>query len=484
VVGRGALILLGASTLIVGSVLVALVPKGTLPLTWYVPVLDMAMVVTLGVVLFLCALDVIIRRHDRLLAIGFASTTLGIVWLAHMLTFPGVIPGRAPFVSSQTAPYLFHLGQIGTPCLLTWILLQRTGPLADPRRSLARTLAMAGTLGALSVAVTAGLALVLPPLIVSGRFTELNTLLATAPFVAVALAAVFYRYGRLPDRRIETGVLIGLVLVSVEAVIFLFTRARYDGFWYVGHTLLVLPCAALFAATIGVHVAARREAEVQLRVMEKFRESQQRMQVIIDTSPSAVITADEGGLITGWNRKAEEIFGWSHDEAVGRTLTGTVIPRRYRDAHQRGLTRFIETGEGKLIGRTLEMTALHRDGRELPIEISVSATSRSGARVAFVAFVTDISQRRMAERLRSVQFAVTRPLATAATWAEAAPQLLQGICETLGWVAGEFWAVDKEANVLRLEQGWHRPLKDVAAFEAASRELTFARGVGLLGRVW
>ena len=481
---RGALILLGAALLAGVSVLAALIPRGTLPLTWYVPVLDVAMVVTLAVVLFLCALDVIIRRHDRLLAIAFASTILGIVWLAHMLTFPGVIPARPAFISLQTAPYLFHLGQIGMPCLLTWILLHRTGPLARPRRSLGRTLAMAAGLGAVSVAVTAALALVLPPLIVMGRFTELNTPLATVPFVAVALAAVFYRHGRFPDGRIESSALIGLVLVSVEALVFLFTRARYDGFWYVGHTLLFLPCAALFAATLSVHAAARRDAEVQLRVMEKFRESQQRLQVIIDTSPSAVITADERGLITGWNRKAEEIFGRSHDEAIGRTLVGTVIPRRYREAHLRGLTRFIETGEGKLIGRTLELSGLHRDGREFPIEISVSATSRSGPRVAFVAFVTDITQRRTAERLRSVQFAVTRPLANAASWSEAAPQVLQGICETQAWVAGEFWGVDKEANVLRLEHSWHRPLKDLAAFEAGSRELTFSRGAGLLGRVW
>ena len=95
---RGALILLGAALLAGVSVLAALIPRGTLPLTWYVPVLDVAMVVTLAVVLFLCALDVIIRRHDRLLAIAFASTILGIVWLAHMLTFPGVIPARPAFI--------------------------------------------------------------------------------------------------------------------------------------------------------------------------------------------------------------------------------------------------------------------------------------------------------------------------------------------------------------------------------------------------
>ena len=162
-------------------------------------------------------------------------------------------------------------------------------------------------------------------------------------------------------------------------------------------------------------------------------------------------------MITDWNRKAEAIFGWSHDEAVGRTLTATIIPRRYREAHRRGMTRFVETGEGRLLGRTVELTALHRDGREFPVEISVSPTSRSGPRVTFVAFVTDISHRRITERLRNVQFAVTRPLADAESWSEAAPQVLQGICETLGWAAAEFWAVDKDANLLRWEHGWYRP---------------------------
>ena len=138
---------------------------------------------------------------------------------------------------------------------------------------------------------------------------------------------------------------------------------------------MVLPCAALLVGTVGLYVAARREADVQLRVMGRLKESERHLQVIIDTSPSAVITADEQGMITGWNRKAEEIFGWSHDEAIGRTLAATIIPRRYRELHQRGLTRFIETGEGKLLGRPTELAAMRRDGREFPVEISVSPSS-------------------------------------------------------------------------------------------------------------
>ena len=481
---RGLLALLTAAVIMLVSVLGALLPDATVPLTWYVPVLDSAMIVMLAVVLFLSSTDVVIRRHGRSLPLAFVSVVLGILWLQHMLTFPGVLPFTLPFVTSQTASYLFHAAHIGTPVLYAWILLHRSGALAHPRRSLARAVALALGVSLAAVAVMAGLALVLPPLIVDGRFTEFNTLLQAGPFLALAFAAVAYRRGRGADRRIAASVIAGLILVSVETMVFMFMQARYDAFWYVGHGLMVLPCAALLVGTVGLYAAARRDAEVQLRVVAQLKESQQRLQIIIDTSPSAVITADEHGLITGWNRKAEEIFGWSHDEAVGRTLTGTIVPRRYRDAHQRGLARYIETGEGRLIGNTVELAALHRDGHEFPVEVSVSAMSRSVSRVDFVAFISDISQRRMAERLRGVQFAVTRPLANAASWSEAAPQVLRGICETLGWAAGEFWRVDNQANVLRWESGWYRPSRDFGGFQAAGKDLTFARGVGLLGRVW
>src|SRR5207244_7909821 len=151
--------------------------------------------------------------------------------------------------------------------------------------------------------------------------------------------------------------------------------------------------------------------------------------------------------------------------------------------HLRGLSRFVERGEGRIVGKSVELAAIHRDGHEFPVEISVAATSRSGAKVAFVACVNDISQRRVAERLRNVQFAVTRPLAGAGSWAEAAPQVLQGICETLGWAVGEFWVVDNDANVLRREYDWHRPGKDLALYEEAGRALPFAQGVGPGGRV-
>jgi heme/copper-type cytochrome/quinol oxidase subunit 4 len=287
---RGLLAMLTAVALMLVSVLGALLPDATLPLTWYVPVLDSAMVVTLAVVLALSSADVVLRRHSRSLPLVFASVVLGILWLQHMLTFPGVLPFRLPLATNQTSSFLFHAAHIGTPVLYAWILFYRPRPLAHPHNSLLRTAALALAISMAAIAATASLALVLPPLIVGVRFTEFNTLLQAAPFLVVAFAAAVYRKGRCPERRIEASVIAGLLLVTVETMMFMFMRARYDGFWYVGHALMVLPCAALLVGTVGLYVAARREADVQLRVMGRLKESERHLQVIIDTSPSAVIT--------------------------------------------------------------------------------------------------------------------------------------------------------------------------------------------------
>jgi diguanylate cyclase (GGDEF)-like protein/PAS domain S-box-containing protein len=475
---------LAGLTLLVGLISGSLIPSGRPPLTWFAPVLDSATVVMLLVVLVLSSIDVVLRRHSRLTPMAITALGLALLWLAHMVAFPGVLPVHLPLVSIQTAPYLFNLGHIAAPVLFVWILSQRTGPLTQPRVALTRSLTLTALASVALIVSTVTLSLVLPPLTRGGHFTDLSTGLQTVPFFVLVAAAIVVRRQGGSRRRIEVMILAALVLVGIESLTFMLMRARYDGYWYVGHALLVLPYATLCAGTVGLFASARREAEVQLRVMASLRESQQRLQVIIDTSPSAVISADDQGVITGWNRKAEAIFGWTHDEAVGRTLTGTIVPRRHREAHLRGLARYVATGDGRIIGKTVEMTALHRDGHEFPVEISVSATSRSGASMSFVAFVTDITQRRLSERLRSVQFAVTRPLATTASWQEAASQVLEGLCTTLGCVAGESWGVDRESRVLRLEHAWYRPTRDLAAFEAASRELTFAKGVGLIGRVW
>ncbi len=143
-----------------------------------------------------------------------------------------------------------------------------------------------------------------------------------------------------------------------------------------------------------------REAAVQ-RAVEELRQSELRAQAIIDGALDAVITMDDDGRITGWNPKAEEIFAWRRDEVIGRSFIETISPEREREAHTRGLMRFIERDERSRVGRRLEINALLRSGNEIPVEISVTAVPIGDGRRVFSAFVRDISLRKQAEQARA-----------------------------------------------------------------------------------
>ncbi|HEX4645408.1 MAG TPA: PAS domain S-box protein [Verrucomicrobiae bacterium] len=132
------------------------------------------------------------------------------------------------------------------------------------------------------------------------------------------------------------------------------------------------------------------------RLEKALRESEQRLRLIIETTLDAVITIDAGGIITGWNTQAEKIFGWTSAEVQGRRLSETIIPPAYREAHERGLKHFAATGDGPVLNRRVELSALNRDGREFPVELAITPI-RSGTEISFSAFVRDITDRRRAE---------------------------------------------------------------------------------------
>jgi diguanylate cyclase (GGDEF)-like protein/PAS domain S-box-containing protein len=121
-----------------------------------------------------------------------------------------------------------------------------------------------------------------------------------------------------------------------------------------------------------------------------------RLRSIFDSALDGVVTMGPDGVITDWNPMAEKIFGWSKAEAVGRLVADTIIPPRYRVAHNLGVRHFLVTGEGPVLNKRLELTGLHRDGHEFPVELSISATLSGNVHV-FSAFVRDITERHLSE---------------------------------------------------------------------------------------
>ena len=130
---------------------------------------------------------------------------------------------------------------------------------------------------------------------------------------------------------------------------------------------------------------------------EKLRQREEYLRLVIDAALDAVVTIDVLDIITTWNVQAESTFGWSRQEAVGRPLTSLIIPPRFREAHQRGIQRFLQTGEGALLNTRTEITALHRRGHEFPVELAITAV-RAGDTYVFNAFIRDITARKEAEQ--------------------------------------------------------------------------------------
>src|SRR5947209_15923658 len=138
------------------------------------------------------------------------------------------------------------------------------------------------------------------------------------------------------------------------------------------------------------------EMSERKRLEEELRASQERRRLILDNAHDAFVAMSADGDITEWNHQAEITFGWPRAEAVGRVLSETIIPPQLREAHHRGLARFLATGEGPLLNRVIEVQVLRRDGGEFPAEISI-APVRVGEQCLFAAFIRDVTERKRAE---------------------------------------------------------------------------------------
>jgi PAS domain S-box-containing protein len=138
------------------------------------------------------------------------------------------------------------------------------------------------------------------------------------------------------------------------------------------------------------------------RAQTELHESESRVRAVLDSTLDAVVVMSADGRIIDWNAQAEATFGWTREEAVGRELSETIVPSRDREAHRQGLRHFLATGEGTVLKRRIELSAVRRDGSEFPVELR--ANTIKGKVTSFCGFVTDLSERkRVEEAARSAQ---------------------------------------------------------------------------------
>ena len=133
---------------------------------------------------------------------------------------------------------------------------------------------------------------------------------------------------------------------------------------------------------------------------EHVRESERRIQTILESSPDPFIAVDFNGCITDWNSRAEALFGWRRTEVVGRPVVEVLVPERFRAASEKALRTMASAAAMSQAGVTLERIVVDRDGREIEVELRGGVVN-SGKLQLLCAFVQDISQRKEIDRLKT-----------------------------------------------------------------------------------
>jgi PAS domain S-box-containing protein len=139
-----------------------------------------------------------------------------------------------------------------------------------------------------------------------------------------------------------------------------------------------------------IDIDERKHAEEELRLSEA------RKTAILDSAIDCIVTIDHEGCITEFNPAAERTFGYRRDEVLGQQLADVIIPPALRGRHREGFARYLATGEAHVLGRRIEMTAVHADGREFPIELAITRIPSDGP-PSFTGYLRDITERKHSE---------------------------------------------------------------------------------------
>jgi PAS domain S-box-containing protein len=138
------------------------------------------------------------------------------------------------------------------------------------------------------------------------------------------------------------------------------------------------------------HKSIMRDITERHAAEQKLKESEGQLQTIFNEAPYALVVINEQQNIVRWNPKAEEIFGWSLDEVLGKPMAVLIIPEQHRERINKGLQSFILTGQSAIIHKTIEITALNKSGVEFEIEFTVSPAKMLD-KYLFITFIRDVS---------------------------------------------------------------------------------------------
>jgi PAS domain S-box-containing protein len=196
------------------------------------------------------------------------------------------------------------------------------------------------------------------------------------------------------ERRDEETIIMKKLTAGKRVDHFETTRLHKDG-RPIDVSISISPVRSPAGAIVGASKIARDITEAK-KAHQAVAESEQMARGIIATALDAFVQMDDVGRIREWNPQAEKIFGWSREEAMDKTLADLIVPERHRAQHVEGLSKFLRTGEGALLGKRFEIEATCKDGREIKVEVAITALHRRDG-LLFNGFIRDLTEKTQAE---------------------------------------------------------------------------------------
>src|ERR1043166_9417867 len=145
--------------------------------------------------------------------------------------------------------------------------------------------------------------------------------------------------------------------------------------------------------------AVLRDVSGRRQIQRALRESESRKTAMVEAALDCIVTIDHRGAVVEFNAAAERTFGYRQSEIRGRNMAELIIPPAQRASHRRGFQRYLETGDGPLLGRRIEVTSMRADGSECPTELAITRLPGEGPPV-FTAFLRDLTTQKAAEEQR------------------------------------------------------------------------------------
>lgn len=189
----------------------------------------------------------------------------------------------------------------------------------------------------------------------------------------------------------------GIISQNSASISMVIDYPIWQRWWFI--TLAFLLIAGAFFALDRYRVHKTQQVEKALddtkRANVLIRESEIRFRTLADTASDAILTIDADSKIIFVNEAIEKVFGYTAEELIGKSMT-MLMPERMRDGHNEGLNRYLQTNQKNINWEGVILPGLHKDGHEIPLEVSFGEFTRDGKRY-FTGIARDVSERKRAE---------------------------------------------------------------------------------------